>query len=957
MSEPIKPVGSTHHKAHQGEHHAKRKHHVKRPCPCPPATPTSIALTYKAHRQDAHLRFYAKVKWGVVTADQCGHPLPGGGVKLDHYEIELQPTDIAGVPAQTEDTVQGQAVPHMKRKMKKVPGGVSITAATAAASIATFTLKAADMTSLTMAVNDIVKVTGVQPGAYNGDWKVLSVTTTTFTANIGATPGPGHTFGLVEGAPDPSMNIIFTSIPNPKKWYWRARVRVWDDNQCSSYWSPWTSPSLPYSGSTTQPPAPTGVVLTFDKIHRMRNAQLSAVVTWNEVINWDTGLDKESDMGGYQIELDKSDDGATWPGQPRSKHRSAKPKIDTDHHANADVGPSFDGNADTLDVRFLQIHRKYFYRARVRAISRHHIKGPWSAWQPSSSGTSPSDTSVPPVPANVDLKIHQHRARVFWDHPDESAQTWSYTPGASDAAKTEIVHDDVAFFQVQLDNSTSWAGGQFQKDMFVGGQHRMFRIVRPVANGPNWFARVRSVSATHRVSAWVTVSNVTLVALPTPSAPSVAFDQSGPRHNRARVIVTVNAYSGGQQTAHDDDFSSYTVQVAYAATHPGATPPAGANRHHQRVHAEEAGDDLTATFHSVRKDHYVYARVKGRDKEGKVSAWSSWTDAGQPTAGTPPAPTGVTDVSTHKLIGIRWDTPMEADDIRPNEDISHYHVQVGTTSAFSVIEENAKHVIHRQLRWRPPTFGVAHFMRVRSVDALGGVSAWAPSASGISVTAGDDSDPIGHIKKVHHPVNAPPALTDLVYLHCRGTAVSRTTFAALFAKIGTSAGAGDGATTFNLPDHRGKHAMGVSTHTTAGHKNLGARDDADTTGTKVDHRHDIHPDTDIHIDNADHAVDMTFAASSDPEGAHTHNASNISVGASFGEVIAGNNPANGNAAGPNHGHGLSGFTGLQQVAHPHPVSHSKGGKHPGQGKHQQAPEHGANNSPWIAVHYVIRALA
>lgn len=42
------------------------------------------------------------------------------------------------------------------------------------------------------------------------------------------------------------------------------------------------------------------------------------------------------------------------------------------------------------------------------------------------------------------------------------------------------------------------------------------------------------------------------------------------------------------------------------------------------------------------------------------------------------------------------------------------------------------------------------------------------------------------------------------YLACYGQAVSRTTYAALFAKIGTSYGAGDGSTTFNVPDYRGR---------------------------------------------------------------------------------------------------------------------------------------------------------
>jgi len=40
------------------------------------------------------------------------------------------------------------------------------------------------------------------------------------------------------------------------------------------------------------------------------------------------------------------------------------------------------------------------------------------------------------------------------------------------------------------------------------------------------------------------------------------------------------------------------------------------------------------------------------------------------------------------------------------------------------------------------------------------------------------------------------------WLICDGSAVNRTTYAALFAAIGTSHGSGDGSTTFNLPDYR-----------------------------------------------------------------------------------------------------------------------------------------------------------
>ena len=46
------------------------------------------------------------------------------------------------------------------------------------------------------------------------------------------------------------------------------------------------------------------------------------------------------------------------------------------------------------------------------------------------------------------------------------------------------------------------------------------------------------------------------------------------------------------------------------------------------------------------------------------------------------------------------------------------------------------------------------------------------------------------------------------WLECNGAAVSRTTYAALFAAIGTVYGAGNGSTTFNIPDLRGQFVRG-----------------------------------------------------------------------------------------------------------------------------------------------------
>lgn len=49
------------------------------------------------------------------------------------------------------------------------------------------------------------------------------------------------------------------------------------------------------------------------------------------------------------------------------------------------------------------------------------------------------------------------------------------------------------------------------------------------------------------------------------------------------------------------------------------------------------------------------------------------------------------------------------------------------------------------------------------------------------------------------------------WLLCDNSAVSRTTYSALFALIGTTYGAGNGTTTFNVPDLRGRAPIGAGT--------------------------------------------------------------------------------------------------------------------------------------------------
>lgn len=65
-----------------------------------------------------------------------------------------------------------------------------------------------------------------------------------------------------------------------------------------------------------------------------------------------------------------------------------------------------------------------------------------------------------------------------------------------------------------------------------------------------------------------------------------------------------------------------------------------------------------------------------------------------------------------------------------------------------------------------------------------------------------DSNPVGTIIAVAY-TGVPEG-----YMHCNGAAVNRTTYVNLFNKIGTTYGAGDGSTTFNLPNTVGKFLEG-----------------------------------------------------------------------------------------------------------------------------------------------------
>lgn len=90
----------------------------------------------------------------------------------------------------------------------------------------------------------------------------------------------------------------------------------------------------------------------------------------------------------------------------------------------------------------------------------------------------------------------------------------------------------------------------------------------------------------------------------------------------------------------------------------------------------------------------------------------------------------------------------------------------------------------------------------------------------------DYLSPIGSIQ-----IWAGASLPSDRWLVANGQAVNRVTYATLFQRIGTVYGAGDGSTTFNLPDLQGRFPRGIDASTPLGQK--GGSDSTTLTESQV----------------------------------------------------------------------------------------------------------------------------
>lgn len=310
------------------------------------------------------------------------------------------------------------------------------------------------------------------------------------------------------------------------------------------------------------------------------------------------------------------------------------------------------------------LQKRKWYRFRVRAVAKGKSKqkSDWTDWEPL-HGAQPADTTPPPTPLLVTIwENSKDRVVVDWDDPQ-------------DADDSEIVDEDVAFYQVQLSTSPTFAS-VYRFDRFQVASNRSWRI-RNADQGLTFYARVRTVDSSRNKSQWVparwdpgnsnpagtaqgVVIGVTFApqAPNTPSTPNLSYDSNGPQHAKVRALVQ-NGTSSVDST--HDAAEEYVIQFAHApdAGSSPSGPYAGVRRQHGRIEGDAAGDDTREVFKSIPKGHRCWARCRAINAGGK-SAWTGWVGNSIATASnTVGTPGSVTLASANHLreLLVTWNEP------------------------------------------------------------------------------------------------------------------------------------------------------------------------------------------------------------------------------------------------------------------------------------------------------------
>lgn len=405
----------------------------------------------------------------------------------------------------------------------------------------------------------------------------------------------------VDNKGDTDPHAFFVHLPRPKLWYWQARVAIRDKAHRLGPFSAWTTAQLPVDEAGPKPPVPSGITLTFDTIEKTRWDRVRAIVTWNEIGNWDipgsqvvnvTNATAAASIATFTINVSlnvvvgstievKGVTPAAYNGEWKvitvsGPGTTITANIGATPGALSVAGTMTDVKDKESDVAAYQVQlracnaagtvglgpvRKAHVTARDLdadttqqvAFPKHIKKTAYYQTRIRSidrfhrkgdfSAWLPStpgqstDNTAPPVPASVVIVGKFQEIGIKWDEP-------------TDADDSEIVNDDVAHFQVQLSTTANFSViTEFDKMT-----HNRKKFYDSTKYKQRFWLRVRSVDSSQNKSAWVSGGPVSpqkatgtrQVVAGTPGRAAITMQNEiganliGGLSNRGKLVSTTN---------------------------------------------------------------------------------------------------------------------------------------------------------------------------------------------------------------------------------------------------------------------------------------------------------------------------------------------------------------------------------------------------------------------------------
>lgn len=316
----------------------------------------------------------------------------------------------------------------------------------------------------------------------------------------------------------------------------------------------------------------------------------------------------------------------------------------------------------------------------------------------------------------------------------------------------------------------------------------------------------------------VSLDGVTTTAYSLANATTVSFN-AAPANGVAIRIYRETDVSSAQATffagsaIRAQDLNNNTLQTLYASQEatenaslaPTAISTANAASTTATQAANDAATALTAASNAVAFDPVAnVAAIPGSPSNNDYIEVLDATgiESFSPLTGVPVGFVGDSGLAVRLQYTTSGSTWNWVNYIANDAETRYLKDQAGTVDATNLATDSVTTVKIADDNVTTAKIADANVTTAKIADANVTTAKLADGSVTASKIAGGAGVPSGAV--FYFAANSAPS----GYLEANGAAISRTTYAALFAVVGTTFGTGDGSTTFNLPDLRGEFLRG-----------------------------------------------------------------------------------------------------------------------------------------------------